>query len=79
MVRKFYHEFPEEDEVILRIMEDAVVEKDLHVAEDLFPIVDTAIEVVDGKPKAIAYFEGEKRGTSPDSGTKGKGNKRKRK
>ena len=79
MVRKFYHEFPEEDEVILRIMEDAVVEKDLHVAEDLFPIVDTAIEVVDGKPKAIAYFEGEKRGASPDPGTKGKGNKQKRK
>lgn len=79
LVRKFYHEFPEEDEVILRILEDAVVEKDLHFADDLFPIVDTAIEVVDGKPKAIAYFEGEKRGASPDSGTTGKGNKRKRK
>lgn len=80
LVRKYNQDLNDEEVVFLKILEESVKKRVILFTDDLlFPIVDTAIEVVDGKPMAIAYFEGEKRGTPPDSGKKGKGNKRKRK
>ena len=60
VVKEYNHDFYDDNEAFLEVMKEAVVYKDVHFPNDKKPIMDTAIEFVDGKPRAVAYFEGEK-------------------
>ncbi len=60
VVKEYNHDFYDDNEAFLEVMKEAVVYKDVHFPNDKKPIMDTAIEFVDGKPRAVAFFEGEK-------------------